>query len=194
MVKYTYEEMTEMNGIQKSVFDAVNELIENAGIKAGQIVVLGCSTSEIAGSKIGKGSVYELGEQVISGAMSALIPRGIYLAVGCCEHLNRAVVIERSAAEKYNLEEVSVIPAPKAGGSAATAAYMHFNDPVVVEFVKAHAGMDIGDTFIGMHLRHVAVPLRLSVSKIGEAHVTYAKTRPKFIGGSRARYELPSLQ
>ena len=183
-----------MNGIQKNVFDAVNELIENAGIKAGQIVVLGCSTSEIAGSKIGKGSVYELGEQVISGAMSALIPRGIYLAVGCCEHLNRAVVIEHRAAEKYNLEEVSVIPAAKAGGSAATAAYMHFNDPVVVEFVKAHAGIDIGNTFIGMHLRHVAVPLRLSVSKIGEAHVTYAKTRPKFIGGSRARYELPSVQ
>lgn len=179
-----------MNNIQKQVFDAINELADVAELTAGKILVLGCSTSEISGARIGKGSVPELGEEVISGAMAALKPRGIYLAVGCCEHLNRAIVVEREAAEKYGLEEVSVIPAPKAGGSAATAAYMHFNDPVVVEFIKAHAGMDIGDTFIGMHLRHVAVPVRLSINKIGEAHVTFAKTRPKYIGGARARYEL----
>ena len=179
-----------MGEIQKQVFDAINELAESACLKAGQIFILGCSTSEIAGAHIGKGSVPELGDEVISGAMAALKPRGIYLAVGCCEHLNRAVIVERETAEKYALEEVCVIPAPKAGGSAATAAYMHFNDPVAVEFIKAHAGMDIGDTFIGMHLRHVAVPARLSVNKIGEAHVTFAKTRPKYIGGARARYEL----
>ena len=179
-----------MSDIQKSVFDAVNALAEASKVTAGQIVVLGCSTSEIAGEKIGKGSVYELGEEVISGALAALKPRGVYLAVGCCEHLNRAVIIEKEAAEKYGFEIVSVIPQPKAGGSAGTAAYKSFDNPVAVEFVKAHAGIDIGDTLIGMHLRHVAVPLRLEITKIGEAHVTYAKTRPKFIGGSRAVYEL----
>ena len=180
-----------MKDIKDKAFGAMNELLDEAALASGQIVVLGCSTSEICGDKIGKGSVYEVGEEVIAGVLAATKPRGIFLAVGCCEHLNRAVVIERAAAEKYNLEIVSVIPQPKAGGSAGAAAYRFFDDPCVVEFVKAHAGMDIGDTFIGMHLRHVAVPLRLSVNTIGEAHVTYAKTRPKFIGGSRAVYELP---
>ena len=179
-----------MSDIKKQVFVAVNSLADASGLKKGQIMILGCSTSEICGERIGHGSVYETGAEVISGALAALKPRGIYLAVGCCEHLNRAVVLERKAAEKYGFEIVSVIPQPKAGGSAATAAYRSFDDPVVVEFIKAHAGIDIGDTFIGMHLRHVAVPLRLDVKEIGKAHVTYAKTRPKFIGGSRAVYEL----
>ena len=179
-----------MDEIKKLVFDAVNMLADEANLKSGQIMVLGCSTSEINGERIGHGSVYTSGEEVISGALAALKPRGIYLAVGCCEHLNRAVVVEREATEKYGFEIVSVIPQPKAGGSAGTAAYKSFDDPVVVEFVKAHAGMDIGDTFIGMHLRHVAVPVRLPIKEIGKAHVTFAKTRPKFIGGSRAVYEV----
>lgn len=180
-----------MKNIKDKSFHAMNELLDASGLTSGQIVVLGCSTSEICGEKIGHGSVFEVGEEVIAGVLAAAKTRGVYLAVGCCEHLNRAVVIERAAAEKYNLEIVSVIPQPKAGGSAGTAAYRLFDDPCMVEFVKAHAGMDIGDTLIGMHLRHVAVPLRLSIDKIGESHVTYAKTRPKFIGGSRAVYELP---
>lgn len=175
--------------IKNQVLNAMKELIETAELKAGNIVIIGCSTSEITGSRIGKGSVYDVGEQVIDGALEALKDTGIYLAVGCCEHLNRAVVIEREAAEKYGFEQVAVVPAVKAGGSAGTAAYKKFADPVMIEFVKAHAGMDIGDTFIGMHLRHVAVPVRLSVNSIGEAHVTFAKTRPKYIGGSRAVYE-----
>ena len=179
-----------MNDIQNEVKNAIDELIKESGIKSGEILVMGCSTSEIAGNKIGKGSVFELGDEVIDGALGAIGNSGIYLAVGCCEHLNRAVVIEREAAEKYGLEIVSVIPQPKAGGSAGTSAYKKFKDPVVVEFVKAHAGIDIGDTFIGMHLRHVAVPVRLSVNKIGQAHTTFAKTRPKYIGGSRAYYGL----
>ena len=179
-----------MGEIQKKVFDAVTELIEESDLKKGEICILGCSTSEINGERIGHGSVYETGEEVISGALAALKPQGIYLAVGCCEHLNRCVVTERAAAEKYGLEIVSVVPMPKAGGSAGTAAYRSFDDPVCVEFIKGHAGIDIGDTLIGMHLRHVAVPLRLSIKEIGKAHVTYAKTRPKFIGGSRACYEL----
>lgn len=177
-----------MEEIKKSVSEAMEALIEEADVKAGEIIILGCSTSEVIGEKIGKGSVYDVGEAIIRGALAAVEPRGIYLAVGCCEHLNRAVILSREAAEKYGFEIVSVVPAPKAGGSAATAAYRLMEDAVAVEFAKCHAGMDIGDTFIGMHLRHVAVPVRLSVSKIGEAHVTYARTRPKFIGGSRAVY------
>ena len=179
-----------MENIKEEVFRAMTSLADTAKLNAGEIMVLGCSTREIAGEHIGHGSVYELGEQVISGALAALKPRGIYLAVGCCEHLNRAVVIEREAALKYGFEIVCVVPQPKAGGSAGTAAYKFFDDPVVVEFVKGHAGMDIGDTFIGMHLRHVAVPVRLEKDTIGSAHVTYARTRPKYIGGSRAVYEV----
>lgn len=179
-----------MSDIENKVYTAMSLLIKVSGIKKGDIVVLGCSTSEINGAVIGKGSVYASGEEVIAGAMRASGEAGVYLAVGCCEHLNRAVVIEREAAEKYNLEEVAVVPAMKAGGSAGTAAYKAFADPVMVEFVRAHAGMDIGDTLIGMHLRHVAVPLRLEIRKIGNANVTYAKTRPKYIGGARAQYEL----
>ena len=177
-----------MENIQNEVFSAIKELVAESGIKNGEILVMGCSTSEISGDTIGKGSVFELGDAVIDGALSSLQGSGIYLAVGCCEHLNRAVVIEKEAALKYGLEIVSVIPQPKAGGSAGTSAYKKFKDPVVVEFVKAHAGIDIGDTFIGMHLKHVAVPLRLSVNKIGKAHTTFARTRPKYIGGARAYY------
>lgn len=180
-----------MKDIKDNAFIAMNELLDESGLTSGQIVVLGCSTSEICGNDIGKGSVYDVGEQVIAGILAATKPRGIYLAVGCCEHLNRAIVIERGAVEKYSLEIVSVIPQAKAGGSAGTAAYKLFDDPCMVECVKAHAGMDIGDTFIGMHLCNVSVPLRLSIKTIGEAHVTYSKTRPKFVGGSRAIYELP---
>ena len=179
-----------MSEVENKVYEAISELVRESGIKRGEILVLGCSTSEINGTNIGKGSVYASGEEVIRGAMRALDGTGIYLAVGCCEHLNRAVVIEREAAERYGFEIVSVVPAMKAGGSTGTAAYKAFKDPVMIEYVKAHAGMDIGDTLIGMHLRHVAVPLRLRINKIGFANVTYAKTRPKFIGGSRAQYEL----
>lgn len=177
-----------MQQIENEVFRALSELLEKSEIKSGEILIMGCSTSEIAGNTIGKGSVFELGDAVIGGALRAIEGSGVYLAVGCCEHLNRAVVIEKEAAEKYGLEIVSVIPQPKAGGSAGTSAYKMFKNPVVVEFVKAHAGIDIGDTFIGMHLKHVAVPLRLSINAIGKAHTTFAKTRPKYIGGSRAFY------
>ncbi len=179
-----------MDEIKKAVRAGMEALIKEAEVKKGQMVILGCSTSEVVGERIGKGSVYDVGEEIIRAALEVLAPLGIYLAVGCCEHLNRAVILPREAAEKYNLEIVSVIPQPKAGGSAATAAYRLLEDAVAVEFARCHAGMDIGDTFIGMHLRHVAVPVRLPVDKVGVAHVTYAKTRPKFIGGSRAVYTL----
>ena len=167
---------------------AITELIEKSNLKKGDLVVVGCSSSEILGERIGKGSSPDTGVDVATTILSVLEENGLYLAAQCCEHLNRALVVEREAAEKYMLEEVCVRPMPKAGGSFATAVYDNMKDPVVVEFVKASAGLDIGCTLIGMHLKHVAVPLRLSVKKIGEASVSAAYTRPKLIGGCRAHY------
>ncbi len=174
--------------IKTDTENAVKELIEKSNIKKGSLVVVGCSSSEILGAHIGKGSSPETGIVVAEAILKVLDENGIYLAAQCCEHLNRALVIEKEAAEKYMLEEVCVRPMPKAGGSFATAVYDRMNNPVVVEHVKAHAGMDIGCTLIGMHLKDVAVPLRLSVKKIGDALVTAAYTRPKLIGGIRAHY------
>lgn len=167
---------------------AVRELLEKTNLKKGSIVVVGCSSSEILGEHIGKGSSPESGAVVAEAVLKVLGENGIYLAAQCCEHLNRALVIERAAAEKYMLEEVCVRPMPKAGGSFATAVYDKMDDPVMVEHVKAHAGIDIGCTLIGMHLKDVAVPLRLSVKTIGSALVNAAYTRPKLIGGVRAHY------
>lgn len=167
---------------------AITELIEKSNLKKGDLVVVGCSSSEILGERIGKGSSPDTGVEVATAILSVLNENGLYLAAQCCEHLNRALVIEREAAEKYMLDEVCVRPMPKAGGSFATAVYDNMKDPVVVEFVRANAGLDIGCTLIGMHLKHVAVPLRLSVKKIGEASVSAAYTRPKLIGGCRAHY------
>ena len=167
---------------------AITELIEKSNLKKGDIVAVGCSSSEILGEHIGKGSSPDTGIEVARTILSVLSENGLYLAAQCCEHLNRALVIEREAAEKYMLEEVCVRPMPKAGGSFATAAYDNMNDPVVVEHVRASAGLDIGCALIGMHLKDVAVPLRLSIKKIGEASVNAAYTRPKLIGGCRAHY------
>lgn len=178
-----------MEMIQEQAARAVQELIEQAGLRKGQVLVIGCSSSEIVGQTIGHGSSFETAQAVFEAIEPILREHGIYLAAQCCEHLNRALIIERACAEQYGWEEVSVVPQPKAGGSFATAAWMHFSDPVAVEHIKAHAGLDIGGTLIGMHLRDVAVPVRLSVAKIGEASVLCARTRPKYIGGSRAKYE-----
>ena len=177
------------NEIKKAAYDAIVELLAEAKPAIGQIVVVGCSSSEIMGEKIGKGSTPEAAEAVLSGMLPLIAERGLYLAAQCCEHLNRALVLEREAAEKFNLEIASAVPKPKAGGSFATAAYLAFHDPVLVEHVKAAAGLDIGGTLIGMHLKDVAVPLRLTTKKIGEAFVSAARTRPKYIGGARAEYE-----
>lgn len=165
---------------------AVKELIELAKLKKGDILVVGCSTSEVVGSKIGTNSDPDTADKIFDGIYSVLKKKGIFLAVQCCEHLNRAIVVEQSALP--SAEQVNVIPQKKAGGSLATIAYSKFSSPIVVEDIKADAGMDIGDTFIGMHLKKVAVPVRLSINKIGEAHLTCARVRPKFIGGIRAIY------
>ena len=175
--------------ITETAKQAVSELLEVSGLCEGDILVVGCSTSEVVGGTIGKNSVYEAAKAVVDGIYPQLKQKGIFLAAQCCEHLNRALIVEKKCAEKYGYEIVSVKPQPKAGGSFATAVYSEFENPVAIEFIKADAGMDIGDTLIGMHLRHVAVPVRVSVKKIGEANLVCARTRPKFIGGSRAIYE-----
>lgn len=167
----------------------IEEFLSVVKMNKGEILVVGCSSSEIVGETIGKGSDFNAAKAVYEGIAPILNENGIYLAAQCCEHLNRALVVERECAEKYGLEVVCVVPKAKAGGSFATAAYENFREPVVVEKIKAHAGVDVGSTFIGMHLRAVAVPVRLSIKTLGDANLTFARTRPKYIGGPRAQYE-----
>ena len=174
--------------IKDAASTLITELLDSVSLRAGDILVIGCSSSEILGSKIGKGSSFEAAQIVFGEIYPKLKEKGLYLAAQCCEHLNRALIIERECAEKYGLDPVAVIPQPKAGGSFATLTYESMTDPVAVEHIRAHAGVDIGGTLIGMHLREVAVPLRLSVTKLGEANVICAYTRPKYIGGARAIY------
>ncbi len=174
--------------IKNQAKTACQELVETAKLHSGQILVVGCSSSEIMGQRIGKASDINAAEAVYEGIMEVLAHRGIYLAAQCCEHLNRAVILENEALPPW-YDIVNVVPQPKAGGSFATTFYKNAANPVAVEEIKADAGMDIGDTFIGMQLKKVAVPVRLSVKSIGEAHLTCARTRPKFVGGSRAIYD-----
>lgn len=168
---------------------AVTELLEQANLKSGSLFVVGCSSSEMVGKRIGKGSSMEAAQAAFRGIYPILQQSGIHLAVQCCEHLNRAIIMERSAAEARGYEIVNVMPQPHAGGSFAVTAWNTFSDPVAVEVIQADAGMDIGGTLIGMHLRRVAVPVRTGVDHIGEAIVLCARTRPKYIGGPRAIYQ-----
>jgi len=174
--------------IRAAAETATRELLAAASLRRGDIFVVGCSSSEMVGQTIGHGSSLDAARAAFDGIYSVLTEAGIYLAAQCCEHLNRALILEREAAEKYGYEIVSVKPQPKAGGSFATTAYETFRDPVAVEHIRASAGLDIGGTLIGMHLRDVAVPVRLSIDRIGEARLLCARTRPKYIGGSRACY------
>ena len=176
-----------MSTIYEQAKASLAELCEKAKLREGNIVVIGCSTSEVMGSKIGTNSNPQIAGELFQGLYDYAKSKGIFLAIQCCEHLNRAIVTERKAVP-YG-EPVNVIPQPKAGGSLATQAYAHFDDPVVLEEIRADAGLDIGFTLIGMHLKKVAVPLRLENNTIGEAMVLAARTRPKFIGGSRAIYD-----
>lgn len=182
--------MTEdMSIIGSEAYNAAKEILEIAGLAEGDIFVVGCSTSEVAGAGIGTFSSPELAEVVLGSIYQATQEAGVYLAAQCCEHLNRALILERAAAARYGYEIVNVVPQPKAGGSFATAAYKTFEEPVAVENIRAGAGMDIGDTLIGMHLKAVAVPVRIRTGQIGDARVVCARTRPKFIGGARAAYD-----
>ena len=178
-----------LESIYNDAVTATTELIDKSGLGDGDILVVGCSTSEVTGDTIGSSSSIEAAEALFRGIYEVASPKGIYIAAQCCEHLNRAIIIEKEVAKRERLQIVNVVPQPKAGGSFATIAYKNFKSPVAVEHIKAQAGMDIGDTLIGMHLEEVAVPLRLDKKQIGEAHLVCARTRAKFIGGERAVYD-----
>ena len=178
----------DLTQLSASAAAAAEELIATAKPKPGRIFVLGCSTSEVLGSKIGTARSPETAEAIIKALLKVTRAHGLYLAVQCCEHLNRALVVEEEAMDVFNLTQVTVHPVPEAGGSAASRAYEMFEHPVVVESVTADLGMDIGQTLIGMHLKRVAVPVRLQVKIVGEAILTAARTRPPLIGGERAKY------
>ena len=177
------------NEITRQARTVVTELLEQANLRPGALLVIGCSSSEMVGQRIGKGSSMEAAQAAFAGIIPVLEEKGIRLAVQCCEHLNRALIMERETAEAKGYEIVNVMPQPHAGGSFAVTAWNYFNDPVAVETISADAGIDIGGTLIGMHLRRVAVPVRTSLKQIGEAIVLCARTRPKFIGGPRAIYQ-----
>ena len=168
--------------------EAVTGLLEVARLQQGDILVVGCSSSEVGGQKIGSASSPQVAQAILEGIYPVLRERGIYLAAQCCEHLNRALILEREAAPRDRLPIVNVVPQPKAGGSFATAAYHGFQHPVALEEIRADAGLDIGGTLIGMHLKKVAVPVRLEQNRVGQAMVLAARVRPKYIGGERAIY------
>ena len=175
--------------VRQQAAAAAQELAEAAHLHRGQIVVVGCSTSEVVGHQVGSWSTPQIAQAIFDGLNSVFAPMGVYIAAQCCEHLNRALIVEEECAEKYGLEMVNVKPQLKAGGSFSTAAWNEFEHPCAVEYIQAHAGIDIGDTLIGMHLRHVAVPVRTTIKSIGSAHVVCARTRLKYIGGERAAYQ-----
>ena len=172
--------------VEREAANAAQELVEAARLHRGQIVVIGCSTSEVVGHQVGSWSTPEAAQAIFRGLQSVFAPRVVYLAAQCCEHLNRALIVEHEAVP--NAEIVNVLPQPKAGSSFATAAYESFRHPVALEEIRADAGLDIGGTLIGMHLKKVAVPVRLKQDHIGQAIALAARVRPKFIGGERAIY------
>ncbi len=175
--------------IKQQSCDAVTQLIDVAKLSENDILIVGCSTSEVIGHDIGSFSSIDVANAIFDGIYPILKEKGIFLAAQCCEHLNRTIIIEKQAFIHYKFEQVNVVPLPKAGGSFATTAYNNFDDPIAVEEIRANAGIDIGGTLIGMHLKKVAVPVRLNVIKIGEANIICARTRPKFVGGARANYD-----
>lgn len=178
-----------LNTIREQTHQAVTQLLDAAGLQPGDILVVGCSSSEIGGERIGTHSSMDIAAPVVDALLEVTRSRGIYLAGQCCEHLNRAIVLEWDAARARGHALVNVLPQPKAGGSFATTLWGRLEQPVAVEAIQAEAGLDIGGTLIGMHLKPVAVPVRLAIDHIGKALVLAARTRPKFIGGCRAVYD-----
>ena len=179
----------DLNEITAAARQALLELLEVSHLAPGSILVVGCSSSEILGQKIGTASSMDAAQAVIDGLLPVLREKGIYLAAQCCEHLNRALIVESELIRRDRLEPVNVVPQPKAGGSFATSAWKAFREPAAVEYIRADAGMDIGSTLIGMHLKPVAVPVRTSVKAIGQALLVTARTRAKYVGGPRAHYD-----
>ena len=185
-IVHEVEKVELLEQVKEEAANAAKQLVAEARLHKGQIVVVGCYTSEVVGHKVGSWSTPEVGQAIFDGLNSVFAPLGIYIAAQCCEHLNRALIVDYDAVP--GAEVVNVVPQPKAGSSFATAAYNAFSHPVALEEIKADAGLDIGGTLIGMHLKHVAVPVRLSIDKIGQANILCARTRPKYIGGERAVY------
>jgi len=184
----------ELEQLKREIQEILLDLLSKANLRQGQILVLGLSTSEVAGGSIGKNSSLEIGQAIVKTILDTLTPKGIYLAVQGCEHLNRALVVERELAEKKDLEIVNVFPTLHAGGAGQVAAFSYMTDPVEVEFITAQAGLDIGDTSIGMHVKHVQVPVRPVLRELGGAHVMALASRPKLIGGARAQYQPDPLR
>lgn len=182
------EKYKDLDLIKKETLSVLNELLSVANLDRGDILVVGCSTSEVSKHKIGSFSNGEIGEVIFETIHTELEKQGIYLATQCCEHLNRALIIEKTVAKEYRLPIVNVVPQLKAGGAFSSAAFAGFKNPVAVETIQAQAGIDIGDTLIGMHLAPVAVPVRITTKEIGNAHIVCARTRAKYIGGERSFY------
>ena len=185
-IVHEVEKVELLQQVKEEAANAAKQLVAEARLHKGQIVVVGCSTSEVVGRKVGSWSTPEVGQAIFDGLNSVFAPLGIYIAAQCCEHLNRALIVDYDAVP--GAEVVNVVPQPKAGSSFATAAYNAFSHPVALEEIKADAGLDIGGTLIGMHLKRVAVPVRLAQKHIGDAILLAARVRPKFIGGERAIY------
>lgn len=181
--------MTTLHDMQRELSVALDEFAEQVKLSKGQLFVVGCSTSEVLGAKIGTAGAMDVAQVFYEELVSFAKKYDINLAFQGCEHINRALTMERQAAERYGFECVSVVPVRTAGGSMAAYAYTQLEEPVVVEHIVAHAGIDIGQTLIGMHMKHVAIPVRTSIKQIGDAIITFASTRPKLIGGPRAQYE-----
>ena len=186
-ITHEVENLNLLQQVKEESAAAAKQLVDAAKLHKGQIVVVGCSTSEVVGRQVGSWSTPEVGQAIFDGLNSVFAPMGVYIAAQCCEHLNRALIVDYDAVP--GTEIVNVVPQPKAGSSFATAAYHTFSHPVAVEEIKADAGLDIGGTLIGMHLKKVAVPVRLNQNHIGEAILLAARVRPKFIGGERAVYD-----
>ncbi|MGA9172911.1 MAG: TIGR01440 family protein [Thermoactinomyces sp.] len=180
----------EITSLKNEVKEILRDLLDAMPLTERHVVVFGVSTSEVAGKRIGTDGSTEIAAQIFAGIREVQAQFGFQLAFQCCEHLNRALVVERTTAERLSLPEVTAVPVPHAGGAMAAYAFRHLEDPVLVERIQADAGIDIGDTLIGMHLKPVAVPVRPRLRSLGKAHVTMAKTRPKLIGGARAVYIL----
>lgn len=178
-----------LDKIKEQTATGLTELLDQAQLEKDDLVVLGLSTSEVHGGIIGKDSNIEIARAIVATVVNILRKHQLHLAVQGCEHLNRALVVERNVAKKRGFEQVTVFPSLHAGGAGQIAAFENFNDPIEVEHITAEAGMDIGDTSIGMHVKFVQVPVRTSIKQIGLAHTTYLRNRPKLIGGARAKYE-----
>lgn len=185
---YEIKDKALLESIKKDAEAAVSAIVSEAKLESGDLFIVGCSSSEVLGEKIGTNSSLDVADAIFEGIYGVLKAKGIFMAVQCCEHLNRAVILEKKAAKMFGYEQVNVIPQPKAGGSLGTLAFERLESAVAVEKVRADAGLDIGLTMIGMHLKEVAVPLRIPVKKIGNAPIVCARTRPKFVGGVRAKY------